>query len=497
MKDFIPMICIIVFFALLLVINRKNMGVKNFDEYATSNGAFGFISITFAVLATWYVGSSFTAFATSGVLDGVQMAYVIPYATFSIVVMMFFGDRTWAWGKKHGFATQADLIGYRYQSKLLQFLTGAAGIVFVAPWLMLEWVVQGYIWHYATGGRISTTAGMIIGAVVVLVYVSLGGMKSVITANLLQGVLMIFGGTALFVWMVNQFWGGIGNGYEMLLQDAKEFLSYPGVRSTTPLPGWTSMVMASAFGAWTWPWAFNKTFTASGPRELKKTALLAPILGATFWLFLTVLGNVGYTVPYVVDHPNEVFVYLAKQCGVWPLAFMAVIIMAVSAGTVSGMIQGISASFTRDIAPAFKKDLTDKQNINLSRAVTVVISIILIIWAITAGEGQSSLTIVLLTYQGIIQLFPCIALGLYWRKADLKGALIGFVVGTILAMYWNLHPMAWMTETGWSGGMVALAINFIIMLVFGLINKNTKHADDMFAEFAAIKALSRKKNLSK
>jgi len=496
MNDFIPLICILIFFASLILINRKNLGVKDFNEYATSNGAFGFISITFAVLATWYVGSSFTAFATTGVLSGVTMIYVLPYATFSIVVMMLFSERTWVWGKLHGLVTQADLIGYRYKSKTLQLFTGLSGSIFVAPWLMLEWVVQGYIFHYATGGRVSTTVGMIIGMVVVLVYVSLGGMKSVITANLLQGILMIFGGTVLMGWIINLYWGGVGEGYQMLYSQCKEFLSYPGPGSTTPIPGWTSMVFASALGAWTWPWAFNKTYTASSVRELKKTGLLAPILGATFWLFLTILGNMCFTDTYIYAHPNEVYVYIAQKAGVWPLAFMSVVIMAVSVGTVSGMIQGMSASFAKDVAPVFKKNLNDAQSIMIARISVLAISLICIVWAIVAGEANSTIKLVLLTYQGIIQLFPPIILGLFWRKADKRGAAIGFSVGTILAMYWNLNTPALLATSGWSGGMVACGINFAIMIVFGLMNKDTKHADEMFAEFAIVKAKSKRKKLA-
>lgn len=494
MVDFIPLICILLFFALLLIINRKNMGVQDFEEFSTSGGAFGFISITFAVLATWYVGSSFTAFATSGVLNGVQMIYVVPYAAFSIVVMMFWGERTWVFGKKYGLVTQSNLIGYRYQSRTLQMLTGIAGIAFVAPWLMLEWVVQGYIFHYATGGRVPTQVGIIIGALVVLIYVSLGGMKSVITANLLQGTLMIFGGTILFVWLINHFWGGVGNGYQMLFEDCAEFLSYPGPGSSTPVAGWTSMVFASAIGAWTWPWAHNKTFASESIRELKKTALLAPILGAIFWMALTMLGNMCHMVPYIVEHPNEVYVYIAKEAGVWPLAFMSIVIMACSVGTVAGMVQCMSATVGRDVAPFFKKEMDGAQSMKVAKLSCVLICVVCGIWAIAAGEGTSSLGIVLLTYQGIIQLFPCITLGLFWRKAEAKGATLGFLVGTVLAMYWNINPTAWMVSSGWSGGMIALPINFAIIILFGLLNKDTAHADRMFAEFAVIKALSEKKS---
>jgi SSS family solute:Na+ symporter len=39
----------------------------------------------------------------------------------------------------------------------------------------------------------------------------------------------------------------------------------------------------------------------------------------------------------------------------------------------------------------------------------------------------------LLTYQGMIMLFPVVMLGLYWRRANKEGALAGFLGGTTLS----------------------------------------------------------------
>jgi Na+/proline symporter len=493
MNVFIPLIGMLLFLGTLILINRKNLGVKDFSDYASSHGAFNFIFITLAVLATWFVGSSFTAFAQPGVRSGVTMDYVTPYATFCIVTMLVFSERTWVWGKRYGLVTQADLIGYRYQSKWLQLFTGLSGIAFVAPWLMLEWVVQGYIFHYATGGLIPTSVGMIVGAAVVLIYVSLGGMRSVITANFLQGIIGIFGGTVLFIWIVYRFYGGIGELYQAINNVSPEFLTYPGPGSSTPIAGWTSMVMASALGAWTWPWAFNKTYAASGVRELKKTALAAPICGGIFWTALTIMGNMGFLDKYVYDNPNEIYVYFAREAGIIPLTLMSIIIMAISVGTVSGMVHGMSASVARDVAPIFKKQISNETSIKIARLSVAIIAIICILWGIFTGDDPTTLNIVLITYQGIIQLFPPILFGLFWRRASKQAATLGFAIGTILAMYWNIKPTDWMISSGWSGGMIAVGINFVIMIVVSLFNRDTTHADKMFTEFAIIKAIARSK----
>ena len=44
----IPLGCLVAFLAVLLLINRKNMGVSGFTDFAVTNSGFGFMAITFA-----------------------------------------------------------------------------------------------------------------------------------------------------------------------------------------------------------------------------------------------------------------------------------------------------------------------------------------------------------------------------------------------------------------------------------------------------------------
>ena len=500
MEAVIAIGAIIIFFAVLLLINRKNLGVSSFNEYATANSAFGFIAITFSVLATWYVGATFTAWAASAIGQGFTALYVTPYATFTTVVMMLIGERTFVWAKRYKLQTQSDLIGYRYDSKTLQLLTGLCGVIFSAPWLLLEWVTQGYIFQYASGGRLSPAIGMLVGIIVVVLYVSLGGMKSVITANVLQGALMIFGGTALFIYLTcTQFqtFGvtGVGSGFQMLLRDFPEILTYPGPAGieASPYPVWASMVIASAFGGFLWPWAYNKLFASSSAADIKKSALLAPALGTVFYLFFVILGNMMHFRADIVGYPDSGFMLVAAEAGPIPLALMSVLIMAVSVGTVSGIMQAMSTGISRDIAPFIKKDITDDQAIKIARIAVIVMCALAYIIAVIAKPAGQLLTIVLFTYQGIVQLFPIIILGLWWKRANAKAAIASYLCGTAVAMILYFFMPAPMAALGWSGGMYGLVVNFAILIIGSAMSKPSERAETMFKEYLIIKALTRQK----
>jgi len=59
----VSIICMIGFMVVLIVINRKNLGVQSFGEFTTANRSFGVLGITLAIYSTWYVGAIFTAWA--------------------------------------------------------------------------------------------------------------------------------------------------------------------------------------------------------------------------------------------------------------------------------------------------------------------------------------------------------------------------------------------------------------------------------------------------
>jgi Na+/proline symporter len=176
---------------------------------------------------------------------------------------------------------------------------------------------------------------------------------------------------------------------------------------------------------------------------------------------------------------------------------MAVIVMAITIGTVGSIVQSCSASFSRDIVEVFNKNISDKSNIMAARIFVFVFTLAATLWAIYGAGISSNITIVFAVYQAVVQIFPAVLLGMFWRKADKLGAVLSFTTGTALSIYWMIYPPAFAASTGWSGGMVALVIAFIIMIVFGLLNKDTSRADRMFTEFAVIKAKSRQRNTAK
>jgi SSS family solute:Na+ symporter len=483
--NLIPLLFIILFFVLMIYINRKNLGVSTFGEYATANRSINFFGITLSIVATWYVGAMFTAWAGFAVNFGFIALYVTIYAVITMIVMYYVGPRTFVLGVKYGIETQSELLGFRYRSKLIRMLSGLWGIAFTVPWLIIELVTQGYVFNYATGGLINQFWGMVLGITVVAIYASLGGMRSVITANIFQGIIMLVGCTGLMIYFMYKYFGGFSSGVELVSTQFPEMFTFPGPGWDPATPYWTSIVLLGGLGGFMWPWAYNKLFAADSIRTIKVTGLLAPILGAIFWSVFVFTGIFLHSLDGATADVQGAFLWIAKESGPIALGFLGVVIMANSVGTVSGIIQAISTAISRDLVQVVKHNITDKKALSIARYSVVGVALMSILF----GSADLGLLVflALFSYNGIIMLFPTVIMGLYWKRANKEGAIIGLLAGTILSMLLSILKPEFISGLGWEPGIYGLVLNFSIMIIAGYIKKQDTHVEQLWDDFNLIR----------
>jgi SSS family solute:Na+ symporter len=88
----------------------------------------------------------------------------------------------------------------------------------------------------------------------------------------------------------------------------------------------------------------------------------------------------------------------------------------------------------------------------------VALGLIALYFAIYSSATLVSL--LLLGYAGVTQLFPGVVLGLFWKRATTAGVFAGMVFGvgcTAFLVLNKLDPLL-----GWNAGFVALCANFVI-----------------------------------
>jgi SSS family solute:Na+ symporter len=99
----------------------------------------------------------------------------------------------------------------------------------------------------------------------------------------------------------------------------------------------------------------------------------------------------------------------------------------------------------------------------------VVISLISLYLAI---HGSTTLvSLLLLAYAGITQLFPGVVLGLFWKRVTMPGVFAGltFGVASMAILFLTKHD----PFLGLSAGFLGLCANFTIAIALSLFSSNT------------------------
>lgn len=478
----IPMLMLGLFLGLIIWINRGQLGVSTLNDYATANHSIGVLGITFGFLATWYVGAGYTVFSGFAVSFGMIGMYVIPYGIITLLVMYLVAERTFIWGKQYQLRTQSELLGLRYQSNFIRVLTGFAGVALSVPWLLMEWYTIGYVFNYATDGFISPLLGMIIGIFVVVFYVALGGMRSVVTANIVQGLYMMIAGSAVLIYVLYTELGGLTAAMDRLFYETPQAMIFPGPGWEVSPNYWTAIIVTSGLGGFMWPWVYNKLFAADSIRTIKQSVLFAPVLGILSFALLFLLAMSLHPLPFAQQNPEQALFWIHSEAGVWPLAFFAVLVMAASLGTVSGILNAMSTAISGDIAQVINRKISEKTALKIARWSVVVMSVGALFGAYIK-EGQL-VFLALMTYQGMIVLSPVVLLGLYWQRANKFGAVAGFLLGMLVSFGLTLTEPQFIQTYGWTPGVYGFLTTLTVMLVAGFLQPVETHVGKLWRDIA-------------
>lgn len=122
---------------------------------------------------------------------------------------------------------------------------------------------------------------------------------------------------------------------------------------------------------------------------------------------------------------------------------MAAALLAALMSTVSGALNSIATLFSYDLYKRWKPDTDDKKLVFIGRVATFVAMILAIYWSKYIGHFEG-------IYQGCISMICYIAppitavflLGVFWKRASGKGAIVTLITGSILGfivflLEWN------------------------------------------------------------
>jgi Na+/proline symporter len=147
-------------------------------------------------------------------------------------------------------------------------------------------------------------------------------------------------------------------------------------------------------------------------------------------LFSYYIYHPSETAPAIQDRIFPTFVVKHLPHGVSGLMIAAMLAAAMS--NLSSALNSLASTTVVDFyRPFFRKNATPAQQLRISRWMTVMWGIVLVLLAIIMSRGvhsvlEAGLTIASITYGSMLGAF---LLGIFTRKANEKGTIIGMAIG--------------------------------------------------------------------
>jgi SSS family solute:Na+ symporter len=447
------------------------------------------LGIFFVLCATW--STLFSAFSYIGMpgayyRHGISFFAVTGNILFNALCMYFVGSRMWALGKKFKFINATDLFAERYQSNWLCLIAVLVSVASLLPYLGLQIRGAGLTLQGVTKGTISFEVGLIYITLVVLVYVVLGGFRSVIYNDVIQAVIMLLGLVIGMFIIADKVGGGLGGIIAKASEIDPKLVSFPG-----PIGIWTPMMalttcMVIGFGGFSWPQISQRMYATKSLKTIKTLAVIFP-LAALFVnippVFIGLAGRIQYP-----DLKNTDLVFPMMMNDLLPPAVAIIILLAILSAimsTVSGMILSITSIIVRDLWVRFfdPDAMTEAKVTKLSRLVVILVvagALAFVFW------GPATLVGLLIKASGPIMMQVLIILvgGLFWRKATKAGAIISLVGSeAFLLLLWN--KVIVMPAWGIHNGVWAMILGVILFFGVSLASKppDQKIIDKFFAPF--------------
>lgn len=356
--------------------------------------------------------------------------------------------------------TIPSFISKRYQEKrpIIMCIASLIILIFFVPYVASGLAAIGKLFNSLFGWNYMLA--VIIGALVIISYTSVGGFSAVATMDLIQSIIMTVALVVITVFSINQ-----AGGVDAVVENAKSmdgylsfFQSYdPVAGSAKPYPAINIFSMlAWGLGYFGMPHILVRFMAIRDEKELTLSRRIAAVWVVISMTVAVCIGMIGNSVskaghiPTLEGSASEtIIVQIANLLSTygWLAAIVAGLILAgilaATMSTADSQLLAASSAFSENLLQdVFGMKLTPKQTMLVARGTVICIAIIAVFLA--SDPNSSVFAIVSFAWAGFGATFgPAILCALFWKRSNRQGILAGLVVGGVMVFVWKflIAPM--------------------------------------------------------
>ena len=450
---------------------RKRRESNSMADFYLAGRSLGLGVLFLTLYATQYSGNTLFGYTGKTYRIGFEWTASVLFMFSIIPGYLLFAPRLVALARREGFITPGDYISHRFASPALTLLSTVLMIYALCNYALAQLKAMGAAVEGITDGAVPGAYGIVGLAVIMVVYETLGGMRSVAWTDVIQGVVLLLGfGILAFLIPIK-----LGGGLEHVVDRLSE-MDPPKVQapSTEGANKWISYIFLLGCGAAIYPQAIQRLYSSRSVKVLKRSLALMAFMPLTTTLVALICGLTAAVVLPDLSKAESDQV-LARLCalimadstlGYWLVVAVFAAALAALMSTADSALLSISSMFTKDIyKPYFRPQADEAEMTLVGKFSSWAIVVLLVVVAI--GTKATLVRLLELKFEVLIQVVPCFFMGLYWRRLSAGTALLGMVCGLVVALglTWAGKPLIW----GFHAGVVGLALNVVVCVAGTLL----------------------------
>ncbi len=371
-------------------------------------------------------------------------AYILSFGIIAgwAIMLMLIAERF----RNLGRFTFVDVISYRLEGNSVRTLMALCSLVVIVFYLIGQMVGAGKLIQLLFG--LDYIYAIIIVSVLMVLYVTFGGMIATTWVQMIKAVLLLGGGAFISFALLSKF----NFSFSEMLQASvnihpkgQALLEPGGWLAKNPLNVWT-VGLTMCFGIMGLPHVLMRFFTVKNAADARKSVAYATVIMSVFYVFILIIGLGSIAILWgqpeyytsagkLIGGSNMVALHSAKAIGGDLLfGFMSAVAFATILAVVAGLTLAAAAAVAHDLyAIVIKKGNSDpKKELRLTKITVLCVGVISVILGLVfETQNIAVITAFALAIAASVN-FPLLLLSMYWRGLTSRGAVIG---GTLTFLF--------------------------------------------------------------
>ena len=429
------------------------------SDFYLAGSSLGFVVLFATLFATQYSGNTFLGYTGQAYRVGFGWTFSVGMMMSVVIVYLLFAPSLHRDAHRLGCVTPADWVAHRFDHRRLTLLVSLIMALSLLNYLYAQFLALGHFVAGMSGGQVPYWVGVVSLGLVIGVYETLGGMRSVAWTDVVQGT-MLFVGLLVVVFMAWPQVGSLAAVTRDLLQTQPDLVRPP---TWSECGSWASSMVLLGLGAALYPHAIQRIYAARDAATLRRSLRVMVFMPFATTLVVLVVGIAAHAVlghrpDLATDRVMPAFLAaIGAEGGLaeWGTALVMVGALAAMMSTADSALLSLSSIVTVDLVGHARGEPLAEAT--LARVAKLSSWGIVILLTVLALQPPTTLwRLIEIKMELLIQVGPVFLLGLRSSHLSAEAAWRALLVGTTLVLvglFFGVDKVAGIHVGTWACGV--------------------------------------------